>query len=294
VTVKIEQRGDTFVGHFKAMASPCEILIETTDKKLAGEIIHLGAAEAWRIETKYSRYRTDNIIHRINTAHGQSITVDDETASLLDFASDCYQLSDGLFDITSGVLRRVWNFDGGDSLPPSADVEALLELVGWGKLHWENPVLTLAENMQLDFGGIGKEYAVDKVLVMLQQQTEQPVLVNLGGDLHTSGCRAGQKPWITGIENPLNPGGAYNTLQLYQGALATSGDVFRYLEKDGVRYSHILNPITGWPVANAPHSVTVAAENCTEAGILATLAMLQGDQAEAFLESQQVKHWIYH
>ena len=147
--------------------------------------------------------------------------------------------------------------------------------------------------MQLDFGGIGKEYAVDRTLGLLCERSDVPMLVNFGGDLHCSGPRSSQQPWMTGIENPSLAGGAMSTLQLYRGALATSGDAFRYLEKDGVRYSHILNPRTGWPVGDSPHSVTVAAENCTEAGILATLAMLHGSEAEQFLDSQQVKYWVF-
>lgn len=289
--IKIHQRDDILVGHFKAMASPCEILIESTDLTHCNALVQLAAQEAWRIESKFSRYKTDNIIFQINNAQGETIEVDTETADLLDFAAECFNLSNGLFDITSGVLREAWTFDGSNKLPAPSEVNSLLELIGWEKLSWDRPFLTLPPDMQLDFGGIGKEYAVDKVLVLLKQQTDNPLLVNFGGDLHASDCRRQKQPWITGIENPSNPGGTYNTLELYQGALATSGDVFRYLEKEGIRYGHILNPKTGWPVIDAPHSITVAATNCTEAGIMATLAMLHGEQAEQFLQTQNIKYW---
>lgn len=275
------------------MASPCEIHVETTDLAHANDLIHLGSSEAWRIEQKFSRYRDDNIIFRINHAHGEPVIVDPETASLLDFSAECYAISDGLFDVTSGILREAWHFDGSDRLPDVTKIKFLLSRIGWQKLSWEKPCLILPAQMELDFGGIGKEYAVDRVLSLLTAQTSCPVLVNFGGDLHASGPREGQQAWITGIENPADEQIPINMLELYQGALATSGDAFRYLEKDGVRYGHILNPMTGWPADNAPHSVTVAAQNCTQAGILATLAMLHGEEAEVFLESQQVRSWVY-
>jgi thiamine biosynthesis lipoprotein len=290
---ELQRRDSLLVGSFKAMASPCEILIETHDDKLAGDLIQLAFDEARRIEAKYSRYRDDNIIYQINHSPGQSVKVDEETARLLDFAAHCYDISDGLFDITSGILRQAWTFDGSDRLPSPEHVERLLQHIGWPRVCWREPELRLADGMEIDFGGIGKEYAVDRTLGLLQTRANVPVLVNFGGDLHCSGPRSAEQPWYTGIESPNQQGRAVDTLQLYQGALATSGDAFRFLHKDGLRYGHILNPRTGWPDPHAPRSVTVAASNCTEAGILATLAMLQGAQAETCLRAQQVKFWIY-
>lgn len=275
------------------MASPCEILIETSDIDQGTKLINSAANEAWRIESKFSRYKTNNIIYKINNARGKAVRVDEETASLLDYAASCYELSEGLFDITSGILRQAWKFDGSDNLPDQSDIDALLGLIGWEKLQWINPELKMPDKMQIDFGGIGKEYAVDKVLGLLTTQTTSPLLVNFGGDLHASGTRTQQRPWITGIADPFQSEEPGNTLELYRGALATSGDAYRFLEENGIRYSHVLNPKTGWPVIDAPRSVTVAAENCTQAGILATLAMLHGLDAEEFLKSQRVKHWVY-
>src|SRR5579863_7599203 len=101
-----------------------------------------------------------------------------------------------------------------------------------------------------------------------------------------------QGPWRVGIERPDTDRSAAMLLDLEYGALATSGDSHRFLLKESLRYSHILDPRTGWPVANAPRSVTVAASSCTEAGLLATLAMLHGEGARTFLEEQDARHWI--
>ena len=291
-TPGIERRGDLWVGRFDCMASPCEVLIECEAMTEARDLIEIASAEAYRIEQKFSRYRDDNIVHRINGGEGR-IEVDEETARLLDFAQDCYQLSDGYFDITSGILRQAWRFGPGARLPTQRELDRLLPNIGWRKLSWEKPYLSLPVGMEIDFGGIGKEYAVDSALGLLHEASAHSALVNFGGDCHASGPLAGERPWMTGIENPNRPGDASAMIQLRSGALATSGDVFKHIEHGGRRYGHILNPKTGWPNTASPRSVTVAARTCTEAGVLSTLAMLQGADAETFLDAQDVKYWCY-
>ncbi len=273
------------------MASPCEVLVEVDDRKLAQALIEAVAREAWRIEQKFSRYRTDNIIHRINHAGGRPVTLDEETARLIDFAAQLYDMSDGLFDITSGVLRRLWTFDGSDRLPSQAQIDALLPLIGFKRLSWRNPQLSLPSGMQIDLGGIGKEYAVDRCVQIARELSDASVLINFGGDLATSRPRKAQQYWSVGrlITGQSQATGIFH---LSRGAIATSGDANRFLLKDGVRYSHILNPKTGWPVVNAPHTISIAAPTCIEAGMMSTLALLQGEQAEAFLQQQQVDYWL--
>ena len=278
-------------GRFKAMASPCEVLIDAVDESRARALVARAEAEALRIEAKFSRYRSDSVVADIHARRGQRITVDDETAQLIDYADNCHSLSGGLFDITSGVLRAAWRFDGSDRLPTTAQVAALLPRVGWQRVSWQRPELTLPAGMEIDLGGIGKEYAVDRVLALLAADAGVPLLVNFGGDLAVSGPRADGSAWQVGIERPDRADAAL-LLELAAGALATSGDARRHLLKDGVRYGHILDPRDGWPVRGAPRSVTVAAGRCSEAGTLATLAMLQGAQAEAWLATQGVPHWI--
>ena len=286
-------REDYWLGQFQAMASPCEILMDVQEEHVARELLALAHAEARRIEHKFSRYRSDNIIHRINHAQGKPVQVDDETAALLDYAQQCYAMSDGLFDISSGVLRKVWRFDGSDRVPDKHAVKAQLRHVGWPKIHWQRPVVTVPQGMEIDLGGIGKEYAVDRTAQLLGQHSDASVLVNFGGDLCASKARRDGRGWIVGIEDPAATTTQQSTeeFELLRGGIATSGDSRRYLLKDGIRYSHILDPRTGWPVRDAPHAVTVVAGSCTEAGILATLAMLHGREAESFLQAQRVRFW---
>jgi len=291
-TPSIARRDHLWVGSFRCMASPCEVLIECAGRQQARELIEIASREAYRIEAKFSRYRDDNIVHRINRG-GERIEVDEETARLLDFAQHCYQLSDGWFDITSGILRRAWKFGAGARIPEQRDLDRLLAHIGWDKVGWEKPYLEVPAGMEIDFGGIGKEYAVDSALGLIRAAADCSAMVNFGGDCHASGPQSGDRPWITGIENPNRPGDASAVIRLRQGALATSGDVFRFIEHEGRRYGHILNPKTGWPSLDAPRSVTVAAATCTEAGVLSTLAMLQGAEAEAFLDAQGVRFWCF-
>ena len=275
---------------FHAMGSPCELLTDPVSSNDLEQIANAAADEAWRIEEKFSRYLSGNIIDRINRSHEESVAVDDETAHLIDFADSLYALSDGMFDITSGALRKVWTFDGGDTLPNDADVAEILQYVGWNRVRWSKPHLAMAAGAEIDLGGIGKEYAVDRTIMLLGESTQVACLVNFGGDLAVTGARKNDQPWTVGIEQDRNL--PETKIQLRHGAIATSGDERRFLMKDGRRYSHVLNPKTGWPVEDAPHSVTVAADTCLQAGMISTLAMLQGSEAELFLDEQQEKSWI--
>jgi len=261
------------------------------DRELAWELGVLAATEAHRIEKKYSRYRNDSVVSRIHERRGAPIQLDEETASLLDFAQQCFQMTDGLFDVTSGILRQVWKFDGSDRLPAPGAVTALLPLIGFHRLSWKSPWLNLPPGMELDFGGVGKEYAVDRTYDLLMARCPVPFLVNFGGDLRVSRPLP-HGPWKVGVERPGMSGKASMMLEVEYGALATSGDSHRFLLKDGVRYGHVLDPRTGWPVPKAPRSVTVAASSCTEAGLLSTLAMLKGSAAREFLEEEHVRYWL--
>lgn len=271
---------------YSAMASPCTILVRAKNRSEAKHLASLSFMETRRIERKFSRYRDDNIVHAINHSNGTPVQVDDELARLLDYAQQCYRLSDGLFDITSGVLRRAWTFDGSRVSPDAPLIESLRGLVGWDKVLWDGKSLHLRPGMEIDFGGIGKEYAVDRVAEMLGRASNVSLMVNFGGDIRAITSGSEQDPWVVGIEDPEANGLAVGEIKLSNGGVATSGDARRYCLVDDARMGHILNPLTGWPVAGAPRSVTVLGGYCVEAGFLASLAMLQGPDAEEFLKIQ--------
>ena len=275
------------------MGGPCSVLVDGDDPEAAADLVDVAADEARRIERKFSRYRRDNVVHEINHAAGRPVAVDEETAQLLDYAATCWEMSEGLFDVTSGALRRVWKFDGGRRVPGRKAVEKCLEHVGWGRVTWRERTLTLPAGMEIDLGGIGKEYAVDRAAARVAARTQDAFLVNFGGDLFAAGLRRGGRTWAVGIDDPRRTGAAaLYRLEIARGGLATSGDARRFLTWRGRRLGHILDPRTGWPVEDAPGSVTVVARTCLEAGTLSTLAYLQGPGARDFLERQGVQFWI--
>jgi len=274
------------------MASPCELLIETGDAALARRLLEHADAEAQRIDRKFSRYRDDSLVHAINTSGGRAVTIDEETARLIDYGEALWKLSEGRFDLTSGVLRHAWNFDEGPVRADPARIPALLERIGWHRVQWQRPVLTMPAGMEIDFGGIGKEYAVDLAADFAAAETDCAVLVNFGGDLRCTGRAPRSGAWRVGIESIEQAGEAARLVELKSGALATSGDAKRHVEIDGKRYGHIFDARTGWPTPDTPRSVTVAAATCSQAGSYSTLAMLQGAGAEVFLEAEGVRFWI--
>ncbi|MCG9695378.1 FAD:protein FMN transferase [Shewanella sp. Isolate11] len=294
---QLEPRPWGFIGHFYSMANHCEILIDSHNEAMAEAILITAMNEAKRIEVKYSRFLQHNYLWQLNHSDNPSVTIDAETHRLLCFAQQCYQLSDGQFDITAGPLMQLWRFEKGAKTPLPSDkaIQAAKAFIGFSALQFDASSLTLPKGMSLDFGGIAKEYAVDSAASLIAQRWPQvSVLVNFGGDIACPVAKTlPSQPWQVGIENPYALDQAAALLEIRQGALATSGDTRRYIKHNGKLYGHIINPFTGYPVEAAPRSVTVLAPNCLMAGMLSTMAMLQGPDAEIFLSNQGVDFKVF-
>lgn len=279
---------------FRALGSKCELQLYSIHLRHAEKVAQLVKADVFRIEQRYSRYRDDSILSAINQIANQGgcLAVDDETQALLNYADTCYQQSDGLFDITSGILREAWDFKT-QTIPTEKQIQTILPRIGWKKVNIEeNKVSFAVPGMQLDFGGIGKEYAVDRAATICQQHGIDFGLVELGGDIKIIGPHANGKPWSVGIRHPRKPGHLMANIDVSKGALASSGDYERCIVINGKRYSHILNPKTGWPVQGLS-SITVIAEQCVIAGSLTTIAMLKENQGKAWLKSLGVAYlWM--
>ena len=279
---------------FQAMGSPCEIQLFASDETRARRAADAAIADVARLEARYSRYRHDSLLSDINriAARGGSIEVDAETASLLDYAATCHAESDGLFDITSGILRRAWRFDRAQ-LPDAAEIAALKARIGWQRLRWETPRLVFPEpGLELDFGGVVKEYAVDRAAALCIELGMRHGVVNLGGDIKVIGPRADGQPWRIGFKHPRSSTTLLDTVELSDGALASSGDYERCIVVDGVRYGHILNPLSGWPVRHLA-AVSVVADFCVIAGSASTIAMLKEDAGAAWLAALGLRHlWV--
>ena len=276
------------------MGCPCELQLFAADEAEARRAAALAVAEVARLDAKYTTYREDSFLAEINraAASGGCIDVDAETARLLDYADACHRESGGLFDVTAGVLRAAWRCGDG-ALPDAAELEALRAKVGWHRVAWRAPRLAFPlAGMQLDFGGVVKEYAADRVVALCRAEGVHGGLVNLGGDLAIVGPRPDGEPWKVGIRDPRSRDALAALVELDSGALASSGDYERCVMIDGVRYGHILDPRTGWPVRHLA-SVSAVADFCIVAGSASTIAMLKQEAGPAWLAEQEIPHhWM--
>lgn len=275
-----------FESGFKAMGSPCQIQCFCADQVAAERIFAPLKAEVSRLEKKYSRYLSDSLLSQINhsAGTGQAVPLDEETLAILQFAHQAYELSDGLFDITSGVLRQVWDFKDA-KVPTPEQLRPILPLIGWPKVQWDTQQISLPlKGMEIDFGGIVKEYAVDRCVALLQQQQIKG-LVNLGGDIGVSSPSDRKYIWNVGIRHPRKGiNDKIASIPLTHGAIAASGDYERFILLNGKRYNHILNPKTGYPIEGLA-TVSLWSERCVLAGTLTTIAMLKGPGGLEWLES---------
>ncbi|TFW04901.1 FAD:protein FMN transferase [Oxalobacteraceae bacterium OM1] len=271
------------------MASRCEVRLAARDEAAARALAQHAVDEVRRIEKTYSRYRDDSIVSRINAAAGREwVTLDEETVALLDYADELFRLSAGRFDITSGVLRRAWDFRSArrpdpDTLPP------LLDLIGWQSIEWDRRAIAHRirlprAGMEIDFGGFGKEYAVDRAAAILATRGVRSGFVNLGGDMRVIGPQPDGRPWLIGIQHPRDATTTIASIPVAAGALATSGDYERFFEVDGKRYCHILDPASGEPV-QFWRAVSVLAPLAVVAGGYSTIAMLLGERGLDFLDA---------
>ena len=274
------------------MAAEHEIQLYADTEAPARRAADAAIADIVRIEAKYSRYRDDTVVTQINRAAGSApVPIDAETHALLRYADHCFRLSEGRFDITSGVLRRVWDFAAQRPRVPSPEsLAAARGLIGWGRVEWDANAIRLPQTgMEIDFGGIGKEYAADRAATICAAQGITHGLVNLGGDVRAIGGLPDGAPWHIGIRDPRAPDSAVAAIDVVDGAVATSGDYERYFDLGGRRYCHVLNPRTGMPVEHW-RSVSVVAPLCVVAGTCATIAMLLEDRAIEFLDAQRLDY----
>lgn len=235
------------------------------------------ANEAVRIEKKYSRFDGASLVSRINRSAGRLfVPIDQETRTLLDRCHELYQLTEGAFDPTAGVLNQVWDFRSGRVPTPEA-LRELLPSVGFEKVRVDaRGIFPEQVGMEIDFGGVGKEYAVDRVGEVLRGGGVRCGIVNLAGDLCTVGARSDGRPWKIGITDPVHPEQTRFSVRLLGDAgVASSGDYERGFERNGVRYHHILDARTGLP-ARGLRSVTVIARRAFTAGLAASAAFLLG------------------
>lgn len=265
---------------FPAFGTHCLLRHAVPATPGAGEAFARAARE-WivRFEERYSRFRPDSIVGRINAAAGSWVEIDRETEQMLDICGALHRMTCGILDATAGPLLHLWDFRRRPAvLPDEASLARARRLVGWPLVERRPGAVRLPhEGMSLDFGGWGKEWAVDAVAEIARQCGVTDCLIDFGHDIRGLGSPPGRPAWHVGLEDPGRPGHYRGTVALPGGGgIASSGDYLRCFEHAGKRYGHIVDARTGRPVDNGVIQVTVIARTCFEAGVLSTTAFILG------------------
>jgi FAD:protein FMN transferase len=265
---------------FRALGTNCSIKFRHDDDRTALEFAARSLGWLGDFEAKFSRYRPDSMLSRINREAGSGdwFATDPEMEQMLDLADEVYRRSDGILDASLLPLEQVWDWKQVHrELPQPARVKAALALTGWDKVGRKAGAVRLpVAGMGLDFGGFGKEYAVDRLARIAREHGIRDALIDLGRDLHALGGNGTHPFWHVGIEDGCHPGTCWGGLAVSDRAVSASGDYARFFVHDGVRYGHILDPRTGWPVANGMRAATVIAPTCLDAGIYSTAVFVLG------------------
>jgi FAD:protein FMN transferase len=264
---------------FQAMNTACRVTFSTPNPNLAREFQAEVLQWVAGFEARYSRFINDSLIGRINLAAGLHwVEVDPETEALFNLCQEMVFFTRGVFDPTALPLIRLWNWKAKPPVIPSSDgIRRAQELVGWNKLQRRPGGIFLPQKgMCLDLGGIGKEYAVDRVLTLALDRGINDVLVDFGADVRVHGQPPEKGAWHIGLEDPNNPGHVWVGVAVTNHAVATSGDYLRHFVHQGRRYGHILDPRSGYPVDNGILAVSIIAPHCTFAGILSTSVCVLG------------------
>lgn len=266
---------------FCAMGTACEILFSARSTSAASDFKRIAFRWLSEFEAKYSRFIDSSLISEINRSAGrQGVEIDESTQELLSLCDWYHWMTGGIFDPTALPLLLLWEAKKGlQGLPSPACIQQARSRVGWPKVQRAGGKVMLPEpGMMLDIGGIGKEYAVDHVVGLALDSGIENILVDFGRDLRVHGQPPEKGLWRIGLENPEAPGRCWCGVAQDKGAVCTSGDYARFIEVDGKRYGHIIDPRSGYPVHNGCRSVTVLAPTCTEAGLLATTSFILGGE----------------
>ncbi len=265
------------------MGSRFDITVVAPDSIEAHKYIDLAAGEISRIEQLISSWDKNSQTSLINQNAGvKPVKVDKELFELIQRSLALSRLTDGAFDISYASMDRIWKFDGSmESMPTQEAISNSVELVGFREIRLDEDdgtVFLPNKGMKIGFGAIGKGYAADKAKELLVSQGVTSGIINASGDMTTWGKQPSGNDWKVAITNPKNKEQSYALLPVYNKAVVTSGDYEKYVELDGIRYTHIIDPRTGYP-ATGLISVTVFAPKAELADALATSIFVMGKEA---------------
>ena len=264
----------------KLMGSRFDITVVAKDSLEGNGYIDLAIEEIQRIETLISSWDPNSQTSTINTNAGiQPIKVDEELYTLIGRCVEISKLTDGAFDISYASMDRIWKYDGSMTEMPSEEkIKASVAKVGYQNmlLNPENfTVFLKLKGMKIGFGAIGKGYAADKARKLLEQKGVSGGIINASGDLNAWGKQYNGNDWMVAITNPLNKDKVFSWLPVQNSAVVTSGNYEKYVAFNGIRYSHIIDPRTGYP-SHGVNSVSVFTKSAELADALSTSVFVMG------------------
>lgn len=267
---------------FHAMGTRCLIQFAMSDAAVATRFDQAVRAWVQNYEARYTRFRDDSIIGKINRAagNGEWVVIDEEMERMLEMCGTVHFMTQGIVDVTAGPLAKLWDYHiEHPRLPTEAEVALACELVGWSKVEREPGRVRLPQTgMSLDLGGWGKEFAVDMAVQMATEHGIEKILVDFGHDIRVVGTPPDRPAWHIGLEDPNEPGKLWGSIGAVNTSVASSGNYQRGFVIDGQRYGHIIDPRSGRPTTNGLQQVTVVAPSCLQAGMLATAAFVMGPE----------------
>lgn len=265
------------------MGSRFDITVVASDSIEAHGFIDLAVDEISRIERLISSWDNNSQTSLVNKNAGANpVQVDKELFELIKRSLALSRLTDGAFDISYASMDRIWKFDGSmEAMPTQEAIKNSVQLVGYEGIALDeatNTVYLTQKGMRIGFGAIGKGYAADKAKELLINKGVVSGIINASGDMTTWGKQPSGEDWKVAITNPKNKNESYALLPIFNSAVVTSGDYEKFVEFDGVRYTHIIDPRTGYP-ATGLISVTIFAPKAELADALATSVFVMGKEA---------------
>jgi thiamine biosynthesis lipoprotein len=260
------------------------------------EAITAAINEMARIEEIASEWREDSDLSRLNRSHGEPVEVPPELFEILERAAAVSAATNGLFDVSFYAVGQLWKFEPGSRPPSPEEIAERLPAVDWRAIELDAAARTVRlakPGMKIGLGAIAKGYAVDRASALLRARGFDNHIVEAGGDTQVSGQK-GDKPWRVGVQDPEHPSGRIghivtNTAGPDRGeSVVTSGNYARYFMWEGVHYTHILDPRSGWPIPadRTPKSVTIVARNATDADAYCTaVSVMEPAEGLAFVEA---------
>jgi thiamine biosynthesis lipoprotein len=273
--------GGLFKLKFKALGTVCEIQFRAESVEIAKE--YRKSALGWLrdFEERWSRFEATSLLCRINAEAGRSaVEITEADEEILKLCEHTFQISGGLNDPTSLPLTSLWDRAGQeDRMPSDEEIEEAKKLISWPTVEWGDGKVFLPEKgMELEIGGFGKEYAVDRLIDFAKRHDIVDCLVDLGRDIAALGQPPNGPVWVIGIEDAREEDAAAFRLAVSGKGLATSGNGRRFRMIGGRQFGHIIDPRSGWPAETDLLTASCLADDCLTAGLLSTTACIVGKE----------------